>query len=87
MSEKNLELERLVFFSDTVVAIAITLFALDLRIEKRHQAIYCFLISIVVAIILCFIRPLTAFTILFTRLPTILLANQAFGKRRTRPKL
>jgi len=45
------------------------------------------MLNAIIAIILCFFSPLTAFIILFTRLPVTLLANRAFSKRRGRQRL
>jgi uncharacterized membrane protein len=40
------------------------------------------MMNAIIAIILCFVSPIAAFIVLFTRLPMILLANRAYGKRR-----
>ena len=72
LEEKNLQLERLVFFTDAVVAIAITLLALDIRIEHTESGHLRF------ADIWNQWRTLTAFFLSFFNIANFWKANHMF---------
>ncbi len=72
MEKKNLSLERLVFFSDAVVAIAITLLALNIRVETTATGHLAF------SDIFNLWKPLTAFILSFFNIANFWRTHHAF---------
>lgn len=72
MDEKNLSLERLVFFSDAVVAIAITLLALDISVPSTATGHLHF------SDLANLWKPLTAFALSFFNIANFWRTHHAF---------
>jgi uncharacterized membrane protein len=79
--KKELGFERFIFFSDAIVGIAITLLALDLKLNvpetlKRMQLMFNLdMLNGLVAVIVCLFHPVAAFMLLFFKIPLFIFAS------------